>query len=251
MEILLDKINELKIPEKIKEDIISFTSELKNQYKDSLLSIYMYGMATKNEFIEGVTSINLLVIVKELDIIQIEKIASKANQYKTKSSIIPRFVTEKNVLTGLDVFAIDYYEIQKEGINIFGKNVLEGEKILEKDLIWQLERDTKAMRMKLIQSFWRNVEQPKILRNALYINLRQLIKLLRVALDIKKINYTNRNDVAEKGATAFGYNKETLIEIINKRDTKDKLTKDQIIKLVKNLFQVIAKMDDYFDKWNK
>jgi hypothetical protein len=251
MDFSKSKADSLSIPDKIKKDLISFLNEVNSYFKNILSSVYIYGPSITGEFIENVSGVNILIVLDNLDISLIDQIALKAKEYKAKSSIIPRFVAKNTLLTGLDVFALDYYSIRKTGILISGDDILKDAQILEKDLISQLERDIKAMRMKLIQTYWIGSSEVKLLRKALFVNLRQLIIILSVALDIKKIDYKKSDDIIEKASVAFGYNKEALLKLFEIRKSGAKLNKNEISLLLREFFEIISCLDNYFDNWNK
>ncbi len=251
MQVFEEKIKALQIPENVKTDLKSFISEANSVFMDELICCYVYGPAAKNEFVQGVSGVNLMIVVKALDIVKIEGIADKAKAYKTGSSLIPRFLTKKNVLTGLDVFAIDYYEIQKEGILVFGEDILKDESIEQKHLIFQLERDTKAMRMKIIQGYWRSVGETPALRKILFVNMRQLLKLLRIMLDIKNVKYEGVTEVVLRSSEIVKFDPEIFSSLLKMRKEKKEFNKNELVLYTRELFNVIALMDDYFDEWNK
>ncbi len=251
MQVFAEKIKALQIPENIKADLVSFIGEVNNVFGNESICCYVYGPAAKDEFVQNVSGVNLMVVVDNLDVSKIDSIAGKANQYKTKSSILPRFLTKKNVLTGLDVFAIDYFEIQKEGILLAGDDILKDKAIEQKHLVFQLERDTKAMRMKVIQGYWRSVDQVPALRKVLFVNLRQLLKLLRVMLDIKNVQYSGMEQAITKSAEIIKFDPDKLSGLLKTRKEKKELNKNELVLYSRELFNVIALMDDYFDEWNK
>ncbi len=251
MQIAENKILELKIPVQVKKDVVLFCKELVNVFPDTLMCGYIYGAAVKDEFIESVSAVNILVVLNNLDMEKIEKIAEKAKAYHSNSSIVPRFLMEKNVVTGLDVFALDYYIIKQEGLLIFGKDLFASHAIEEKHIVFQLERDTKAMRMKILQSFWRNSDQLPAMRKILFTNLRQLLVNLRVMLDIKKVSYNTQEDVVTQAGKMVGFSTDILVNLLNARKEKKQLTKNEMSLYIRDIFNVIAKMDDYFDEWNK
>lgn len=245
-----EKIKSLELPESYKKNTLFFIKEIQVTYPGTLVSIYLYGPIVRGDFIEGVTGVNLLVIIDPLDIFKLELVIKHSNFF-IKSNIIPRFLTRKQVLSSLDVFAVDFYDIQKNSLFLYGEDILNNKEIKAKDLVWQLERDTKAMSMRLIQALWKNIDNLRILKETILLNLRDILRMLRVTLDLKKVSYSSKDVLLDKVTELMGIDRAALNRLLDFNLKKNKLDKKLAVYLCQDMFNIITKLDEYYDTWNQ
>ena len=62
------------VPENLASDINSFTSSLKNDLGDSLVSVVLYGGVVKNEMIKETDRVKIMIVVKNVKISSLDKV---------------------------------------------------------------------------------------------------------------------------------------------------------------------------------
>lgn len=61
---LKPKVNEMN--QNLEQTLNQFTEDVKRTYGETLLSVVLYGSAASNEYVEGRSNINCLVLLKEV-----------------------------------------------------------------------------------------------------------------------------------------------------------------------------------------
>lgn len=145
-----------------------------NFYKDDVISLYLYGSYAVGDQIEGISSYDLFLILKNY------------NFSKELSLKHPPFIfTKDELLDSLDTFPIELLDIKERGKLIYGEDVLKDLEIEDRFLRNQIERELKE---KLI-NFRRilNFEDKQI---PLFIvrTYKSLTAILRAILHLKRKN---------------------------------------------------------------
>lgn len=129
---------------KNREEIISdvrgtFLDRIKNSFKENLLSVLLYGSAASGDFIPGVSDVNVLIILNEIDKEQIEKFGRENFRSMNRHRITPLILSRTEFQNSADVFPMEYFDIQEQNSVLFGEDETKMLKLERKNLRHQLE----------------------------------------------------------------------------------------------------------------
>ena len=245
--------------EQLNKQIISpvshYAENLIKIHKRNILSIAIYGSAVGEDFIFGVSDINMAVILDKLGFEDLKKsllIVSRGLKYKISA---PLFLTKDYVIASTDVFPIEFFQIKENNIVIFGEDIFGPLRIDGENLRLFCEQQIKGKLVRVRQAY-------------LEIGLRQagikhiLKDSLKQRCEIIIINNNNNNNLINKYyLTPFeltllnNESKETHIllfpvfrNILRLKNIEPPLTNNDIVEqlckefgLDKNLFDIISK----------
>lgn len=223
-----------------------FVKKLKDTYQEDLKSVILYGSAASGEFLKENSNINLLVILANASLENLGKVAPLINAYKYRF-IDPLFFSEEYMVGSLDVFPIEFLDIQENYKVIFGKDVIGYLKIDIKNLRFQCEQELKVKLIKLKNEYLRT--RNKIyLRDRLFKSVNSIVHILRNVLRLKgKKPAYQKEDVLNEVSWEFSIDTTNIANILDARRKNLRLNAKKIdelfVGLVRDLEIIIAIID--------
>ncbi|MEK7330474.1 MAG: hypothetical protein AAB113_06685 [Candidatus Eisenbacteria bacterium] len=124
----------------------------------------------------------------------------------------PLFVTPRQIEKSLDVFPIEWIDIQESHLLIEGQDVLGGIEVPRGNLRLQLEHDLRARLVALRQAYLANAKHPQELGAVLHAAASGFATLCRTLLRLRgESPPANTPKVIERVADVFGLDAEGLL----------------------------------------
>jgi predicted nucleotidyltransferase len=130
---------------KMEEKINFFIEKLKEIFKGRLKSCILYGSYAKGNYVKGVSDINLIVIVDNIEGKDLEEIKNKLSKYAYKNLIKPYFFSEWFLLSSSDVFPVEWLDIKENHRVIYGDDLTEKINVKIENLRIEIERKIKQL----------------------------------------------------------------------------------------------------------
>ena len=128
----------------VKERIVPFFQEILEKSAPNLHSLYIVGSALTGDFIEKVSDINSIIVLKEMDLAFLDLLAPMGRKYRKQRLAAPLTLTPDSIQNSLDVFPIEFLGFRLNHHTIWGEDLLAGLKIGQGDLKRQCEREIKS-----------------------------------------------------------------------------------------------------------
>ncbi len=128
---------------KDKKKLEMFISAMSEIFKEKLKSIFLYGSYARGDFIKGISDINILVVVEDLRVEDLIFFRKRFSKKSFKMNIKPVFFTTSFVRNSSDVFPLQWYEIKKYGICLYGMDIRDEISVSSENMKLQLEREIK------------------------------------------------------------------------------------------------------------
>ena len=188
-------MEQLKITDQYKNILQSFTRDLKDVYPEELLSLILYGSAVSGEFIDKHSNLNLLVVLKHTDLVIIKKSSKLIHKFKIINAL---FLSEDYIANSIDIFPIEFLDMQENYLVLYGKDVLKDIQVDNRNLRFQCEQELKAKLLKLRQSYLL-LDNKMALRSLLFVSFTSVVHILRNILRIKglKPSYLKQEVIKE------------------------------------------------------
>ncbi len=129
--------------EKTEKLLRGFSGALQKELGENLRALILYGSGARGDFIPGRSDVNLLVVVREADCGALFGIGKLVRKYRSKGFATPAVADLEYWENSLDVFPIEFAEIQRHHRLVFGEDLITGLKISRDHLRLQLEREFK------------------------------------------------------------------------------------------------------------
>jgi hypothetical protein len=159
-----------------------FTGALGAIFADSLASVLLYGSAARGEYRRGISDINLLVIVRELPIDLLSRVAVPTREWVAGGNPPPLLLTEGEWRASADVFPLEYSDIRDSHVLLAGRSPFDGMRIRREDLRHQLEHELRSKKIQLREGYLVGGEAPQEVGDLLIHSFPTFLALFRGAL---------------------------------------------------------------------
>ncbi|MDQ4121156.1 MAG: nucleotidyltransferase domain-containing protein [Acidobacteriota bacterium] len=132
----------------MKEQFNGFIEDLRAAHGDNLASVVLYGSAATGEFTPYKSDYNLLVALKQITPRDLRNAQPALREWKRLGHPLPTYFTVKELSDAADVFPIEFHQMEKARLVLYGSDTLEGLKISDANLRHQTEYE---LRSKLLQ----------------------------------------------------------------------------------------------------
>ena len=238
-------MEDLKINDKHKNILKVFIQCLKDIYHEELLSLVLYGSAASGEFVEKHSNFNLLVVLKNTDLENLKKSSKLMRKFKMINVL---FLTEDYIMNSLDIFPIEFLDMQENYFLVYGKDILKDIHIDIRNLRFQCEQELKAKLIKLRQAYVMIHNDAAALRNLLFVSFTSILHIARNVLRLKgkKPPYL-KQDILKELSSEFKIDTGVWEKILAAKNKQLKLGSREIeplfIDFVKELEMIVAIVD--------
>lgn len=218
-----------KMEQKVEVKINIFVEKIKEIAGENLKSCIVYGSVAKENYKEGISDINIIVILEKIDYEEIERIRKNLSKLAYKHMIKPFFFSEWFLSSSSDVFPVEWKDIKENHIVVYGKDITEEISIKKENLRIYLERECKQNYI--------NFQQALLFEKDIIFALSSSVKNL--SLILKDIDMLTEEKINEPG----------YFEKIKKLEKgKEKIKKKELNEIIKKHFDFLSKVIKLIDK---
>ena len=211
----------LSISDRNKKIIRSFTDDLLEIYHEELVSVFLYGSAASGEFVDQHSNLNLLIVLKNTGFGVLKKSSKTLQKFKMLNVL---FMSESYILSSLDIFPIEFLDMQENHFVLYGKDILKDIHVDTRNLRFQCEQELKQKLLKLQHAYLRAGCNPRTLSSLLFSSFTSILHILRNVLRLKGITPPYlKHEIIRELTLQFKINTFTWEKILAARNKKVKL----------------------------
>jgi len=125
--------------EKTKTAVTEFTARLKEVFAGDLLAVVLYGSTAAGSYFDGLSDINVLVILEKSSVAQLSLLGKTAKTLLRKYRISPFIMTREEFATASDVFPLEYCDVLEANEVVYGNEEIIRITVGKENLRLQLE----------------------------------------------------------------------------------------------------------------
>ena len=163
-----------------------FVRDVQDLYGGDLVSVFLYGSATTGEHVAGRSDINVGVVLSRLTPALLRKASGHLRAWARQGFATPAFFDPEYLLDALDVFPIEFLDMQIHHRTLWGPDLLAGIRIGAEALRYQCERELRGMLLRLRQAYVESSGSPKDLEAVLVSAASGLMVLARTLLRLAR-----------------------------------------------------------------
>jgi hypothetical protein len=156
--------------------------ELLQAAGSNLKSIILYGSATAGDFVPDVSRNDILIIADHLDSPSLNALGEPIRRWQKAGNPVPQLLTMQELLSSVDVFAIEILDMQQSRRVLFGSDPFADIKVDMSDYRAQLERELKTRHLLLRRKYIAVSRDENSVANLMIASLSTFLVLLRAAL---------------------------------------------------------------------
>lgn len=240
---MVEKIASLeRLPRKAKDELKKFCLALKDTLGENLLSIIIYGSVLRDDFLPGHSDVNIMLIVREVDLHLLKKVAPLVERANRRALIEPLFLTLDYIKTSLDTFPIEYLNIKKEHLTLYGEDPFNEIELSPDDLRIQMEREWKLNYIRLQQAYFRSYKDRDALIRVIMKSFNSFSHLLSVLFFLKGSASKDKQEILQKMVREFFVREEIVNWLSDLRKRKEKLGQDEIEKRFDEYIKMVERI---------
>ena len=159
-----------------------FLEEIQGLYGEDLLAIFLYGSAAAGDHVPGRSDLNVGVVLRNLTPALLRKAGADLRAWHRQGFATPVFFDPESLHDSLDVFPIEFLDMQERHRMLWGPDVLADLSIARGNLRLQCEQELRGKLMKLRQSYVEFARAPGELEHILMAVVSSMVVLARTLL---------------------------------------------------------------------
>jgi predicted nucleotidyltransferase len=163
--------------------LTDLVSRMKEHAADNLESMILYGSASRGDYKEGHSDLNVICVLRSVAARELTRVAPVIHWWcKNQSEPAPLFFTAEELRRSADVFAIELLDMQENRRILYGADIIAGIAIPMNIHRVEVEHELSTILLKLRQHFLLNGHKENELRAAAAKSASSVLALLRHAL---------------------------------------------------------------------
>ena len=240
-------VNDLKLPDKVKNILHDLVTALQGAYGDDLTSVILYGSAASGEFSAVHSNVNCAVILRDTSLPALGKIVPILNKGKFRR-LNAIFLTEAYIKNSADVFPVEFLDMKENHRILYGKDVLAGLNIDIKNLRFQCEQELKSKIINIKRAYLTSMNSPDLDKLLLKFFTASL-HILRNILRLKNGRAVYRKeDILNGIAGGFHIDVSNMKKILEAKSANRRLPRKAARELFVSIVGDLEKISDAVDR---
>jgi hypothetical protein len=225
---------------------------LRKALEGDLVSVILYGSAAVGDHNEKFSDFNVLCVLSRITPVQLGATGSIFRWWREQGNPAPLLLTENEVRTSTDCFAIEFQDIKEHHRILYGADVVSSLEIDRCFYRAQVEHDLRAKLLRLRQKASGVLADQDVLRRLLVDSISTFCVLFRHALILHGIEVSGRKrDIIERARERFGIDSAPFNSLLDRREQKIKPKEIDPEALLAAYMTEIGKVIDAVDSLEK
>jgi hypothetical protein len=226
--------------------------KLQKTYGERLVSVVLYGSAAAGDHNADFSDINILCILSEISPKELAAGEDIFRWWREQGSPSPLLLTENEVLTSTDCFAIEFHDIQRQHRLLHGKDVISTLAIDDTFYRAEVEHELRAKLLRVRQKAGGMLSNPDLLRRMLLDSVSTFCVLFRHALILRGLDAPLlKRDVIQRAREVFAFDATPFEKLLNVREGRLKPREIDPVVLLDSYLTGISQVIDAVDKIEK
>jgi len=233
----LDKLDGVNLSAEFKDKFCDFLDALDCLLvQDDFRCMVLHADVLKDNFTEGVTPLELLIIPSEADINTLEKIHTPIQNAMQAFNLLPVVVSYEELLLSADAFPVKYLEIKNNYIILTGEDLIKELYIPPANIILHCEQELRKFSLKLRNDFISMYPDEFNLYNALIKYMPELISTIRLFVEFKSgRKFSKISEVLAYLKEQFGIPYDSINDMISLHKKNSVLNREEIKEIYSKL----------------
>ncbi|HEX9973049.1 MAG TPA: nucleotidyltransferase domain-containing protein [bacterium] len=238
-----------KIPKNPEQIFQEFTNDYKSTFGEDLIAIILYGSAARGEYIYKKSDINFLIVLSGQGINNLRRALPLIPKWKKKNVSTPLMLTQEYIQSALDSFPVEFLTMKQHYRVVYGENVFEKIEIKPEHLRLQCEREMRGKLLYLREGYLNTNGKPAHIKRLISLSLPAFSSIFSALLHLKNEEIPgSKQDIFLKTADVFKLDSKVFETILELKNKKSKLKKEQLYDLMEHFIEQIAKLTDITDQ---
>ncbi|HWC00473.1 MAG TPA: nucleotidyltransferase domain-containing protein [Bryobacteraceae bacterium] len=206
------------------ERVLSQLSEkLQKTFGDRLVSVVLYGSAAGGNHHGRFSDINILCVLTQITVRELGQTREIFQWWRGLENPAPLLLSEEEVRTSTDCFAIEFHDIQRQHRILYGKDVVSTLEIDDSFYRAQVEQELRSKLLRLRQKSSGVLEDKDLLRRLLLDSVSTFCVLFRHALRLAGVETgMAKREIVAQAQQRFGIDPSPFEQLLDVREERRK-----------------------------
>jgi hypothetical protein len=172
----------------MKLELNNFIEDLKLTHGENLVSVILYGSAATGEFIARSSDYNILIALNHITPEDLRLARAPMREWRRLGHPVPVYFTVSELQNAADVFPIEFHQMQKARVVLYGQDVLANLNISDDYLRHQTEYELRSKLIRLRRLYIPVSVSVERLSDLMMSSLTSFATLFRAVLLLQGIN---------------------------------------------------------------
>jgi hypothetical protein len=226
--------------------------KLKKAHGADLVSVVLYGSAAAGDHNRKFSDYNVLCVLRQITPVQLGASEAIFRWWREAGNPAPLLLTENEVRTSTDCFAIEFHDIKESHRILFGEDVVTPLVVETCFYRAQVEHDLRAKLLRLRQKASGVLSDKDVLRRLLADSISTFCVLFRHALILHGEEApAKKREVIERAAERFGLDAAPFRTLLDLREERGNAKEIEPEPLLATYLKEIGKVIDAVDRLEK
>jgi nucleotidyltransferase-like protein len=226
--------------------------KLQKAFGERLVSVVLYGSAADGDHHPKYSDFNVLCVLSAITPRELSESTEIFQWWREWGSPSPLLLTEREVATSTDCFAIEFLDIQNRHRLLYGKDVITALVVDRSFYRAQVEHDLRAKLLRLRQKASGMLSDADLLRRLLVDSLSTFCVLFRHALALHGLECSaQKREIIERSRDQFGIDPLPFEKLLEVREERVKPREVEPVNLLTGYLEGIGKVIDSVDRLEK
>lgn len=239
-------MTKIKKPEEIFAEI---SEDFKGIYGGNLISIILYGSGTGGDFVPGKSDLNFLVVLSEESIDYLDMAFETVARWRKRNVTTPLFMTKSYIESSLDSYPLEFLNMQKNYVLVYGEDVLKEISFEACHLRLQCEREIKGKILHLREGFLETEGKHKRINELIKVSITAFISIFNGLLYLKGIEIPRtKEDIIRSVANEITVNGEIFLKCLDIKQGNKDFSSSEIKEIFRTYLMEVRKLWAIVDK---
>ena len=237
-----------KIPDQPQDIFVPLTEDYLEAFGRELVSLMLYGSAAGGSYVKGKSDINLLVVLTPEGMNRLEDAFAPVKKWRKRNVAVPLFLTKEFISSSLDAYPIEFLNMQRHCVLIYGENVLAPLAFKPEDLRLQIEREIKSKIILLREGYLESEGSARRVRELIGRSLVALVSIFNAMLYLKQAGLPRqKKETIEEAGRIFGVDANVFARCFDIKAKEDHLSGKEVIGVFKQYLREVEKVCHMID----
>ena len=239
-------MTKIKKPEEVFAEI---EKDFRAIFNDAIISIILYGSGAGSDFNPHTSDLNFLIILSEEAIDHLDKAIETVSRWRKRNVATPLFMTKSYIESSLDSYPLEFLNMKKNYILVYGKDVLKDISLQPHHLRLQCEREIKGKLLLLREGFLETEGKQKRIKELIKASITAFISIFNGLLYLKGIEILpTRREIIQSVAKEIPIDQEIFMKCLDIKQDTQEFSSSEIKNLFKAYLVEVRKLWEVVDK---
>jgi predicted nucleotidyltransferase len=206
-----------RLPAAVRGQLDDLRRSLVHVLGDDLVGLLVYGSAARDEYREGRSDVDLMVVLREAPRAKLEAIANALQLARYAARIEAMVLTLAEIPRAADVFPLLYDDIRSAHILLAGQDPFADLQISDRHRRLRIEQELREAQIRLRRAVVDAQGSPEMLGGAVFRKLRQIRGALRALFALRGVPVADDlQSVLEQAGKTYGVDVTPLFQVHEK-----------------------------------